>query len=804
MKIINKICAPSRWKQYLLTGLLINGLLSFLVQAMIFFIGKKGLSVGLSLGIDAGGMLIGLVFILLAFISYRKLFATEHTSRDMVFRWWNNGVMLLVCVVLLKLVPMLLWQYVGLLSPVAGMISAGIFVLLVSIITVRQLILFVVDLQVENEFAQKKFLFKKVLRKPVIILVTLAVCLWFTLGEGAVNFLFGIVALRFGNSFALQIIHRLLLAVVDALVIGGYLAYVNKVREVVYQEEMPVREAKLKLVPGILVCVVTLVLLVYAGANVINVLDVNKPERVDDYIVELMDAATKEIDYKRTDEAIRIYVQVEEYLAALGAYVEEDNAMVLQYMTTNIDDEFLWRLYYTLTGNPYFAREELLKSGKDTRLCHDILRSYADGEGEDEDEDSEFNLSRREKKALIKDCLWICLSEGAFVDSTIKFDEDSLRKKTVNDMNKDYRDTLIYNDLMAVLQASSANGRMDTQTVNKLLELANANPENMLYQLMAVMGGAQLLSDSAKHYGKVVECAKRLDAMLVEENRDVEDIVEEKLYLAQMMLNCENYTTALDFLDEVRLLGNTDVEDAILICYQKKNDNENTIKYVEELRGNGEDRAMLDYFMALAYLKSKNVDEALKNGVMLADKAVAAGEDREDVSALLYSLVEYMCISDSYRDYIDYYYRIKTYTEEQLAILAQSTLLFNYIQAMNAVYNSRDYALAISSLEAVEAELPGLSKTWYLKGTAYFDMREYDSAIECFNKCIAIDEDNITATYSLAALYDKKGEYEKAYMLCEQILAVLPEVNHDKDWYGIAYHANALYGALKKHVGGTK
>ena len=804
MKIINKICAPSRWKQYLLTGLLINGLLSFLVQAMIFFIRKKGLSAGLSLGIDAGGMLIGLVFILLAFISYRKLFATEHTSRDMVFRWWNNGVWLLVCIVLLKLVPMLLWQYVGLLNPLAGMISAGVFVLFVSIITVRQLILFVVDLQVENEFAQKKFLFKKVLRKPVIILVTLAVCLWFTLGEGAVNFLFGIITLRYGNSFALQIIHRLLLAVVDALVIGGYLAYANKVREVVYQEEMPVREAKLKLVPGILVCVVTLVLLVYAGANVINVLDVNKPERVDDYVAGLMDAATKEIDYKRTDEAIRIYAQVEECLAALGAYVEEDNGTVLQYMTTYSDDEFFWRLYYTMTGNAYFAREALLESGEDTRLCHDILRSYADGEDEDEDDDSEFNLSRREKKALIKDCLQICLSEGAFVDSTIKFDEDSLRKKTVNDMNKDYRDTLIYNDLMAVLQASSANGRMDAQTVNKLLELANANPENMLYQLMAVMGGAQLLSDSAQHYGKVVECAKRLDAMLVEENRDVEDIVEEKLYLAQMMLNCENYATALDFLDEVRLLGNTDVEDAILLCYQKQNDNENIIKYVEELRENGEDRAMLDYFIALAYLKSKNVDEALKNGVLLAEKVVAAGEDREDVNALLYSLVEYMCISDSYEGYIDYYYRIKEYTEEQLAILAQSTLLSNYIQAMNAVYNSRDYALAVSSLEAVEAELPGLSKTWYLKGTAYFDMREYDNAIECFNKCIAIDEDNITATYSLAALYDTKGEYEKAYMLCEQILAVLPEVNHDKDWYGIAYHANALYGALKKHVGGTK
>lgn len=837
MKLINKICAPARWKQFFLIGALAEGLLPFIVKAMVFYIKQRGLSLQTDFYIDCIGIFIGLVFAVLAFVSYRNQFTVETQAGKRILQWWFDALVLVLFVIALNILPMLAWQYLGNISPLVAMIGGCLLYVILGIICMRQMIILVFDLQAGDVFAKKNYLIRRAFKKPLSLLLTIAVCLWFVAGKKLVELAFLLVSLDRGSSFALQIAGMLTVILINTFVLIGYLSYVKAIRTSIYPEDMQIRNVSMKIPGKVFVIVATLALVIIVGVNKTNQMEQNQPERVDDYVTAIMDEARKEIDYKRTDEAIRIYAQVEEYMGALSAYAEEDRDTVFQYMTTYGDDEFFWRLYYTMTDNVYFAREALLQSEGNLSLCHDILRYYADEEtdGEDEKEskkeskkdkdkdeeeeveaateeaeetekpkDSDFTLTRREKKELIKDCLEMCLAEGAFVDSTVKFDTDSLRKKTINDMRKRYNDNLVYNDLLAVLQASAAKGSVDEETVYKLLDLADANPDNMFYQLMAVMSGAQYLPDNAKHYNRVVDCAIRLDTLLVEENRNVEVLVEEKLYLAQMMLNCKKYTTALDFLDEVRLLGNTDVEDAILMCYQKLNDNASILTYVEELRNQGGDRAILDYYMALASLKTKNVDDALKNGVMLAEKVAKAGEDRENVNALLFNFAEYLCISDKYQNYIDYYYRVNSYTEEQQAILDQSLLLSNYVAAMNGIYNSRNYETAITSLEAIESEYPGLSKTWYLKGTAYFDKRDYDNAIDCFNKCVAIDEDNLTAVYSLAALYDTKGEYEKAFKLCEQLVAALPVVNHDQDWYGIAYHANAMYQKLKNHVGGTK
>ena len=63
-------------------------------------------------------------------------------------------------------------------------------------------------------------------------------------------------------------------------------------------------------------------------------------------IEELMDYAKTEAEFQRTAEALRIYVKVEEYLEAMGAFADEDKEALAKAASENKGDDFYWRLYY--------------------------------------------------------------------------------------------------------------------------------------------------------------------------------------------------------------------------------------------------------------------------------------------------------------------------------------------------------------------------------------------------------------------------------------------------------------------------
>lgn len=798
MKILDKVCSFERWKPYLALGMLINGLFSFLLQAIVFVVGKKGISIWVSIGLDILGFLVGVLFFLLAFFSYRKQLSEEKSIKEFYMAWWKDIVIFLLCLAGMEYVPASLYAYVGLLSPIIAFGIAIIVIVLFAVLEIRATIGLVVDLQVENEFIEKKELYKKTKKCSRLILFTLGLLLWFTCAEAILDYLFLVLAEKVGHNFNLLLANEFLFAAGSALIIVSYWKYMDSVRSLLYEDGMVVREDVISKRKSLFIYITTAVLGIYACVNVIYQTSGYRALDVEKYISELMDYAEEEAKFYRTAEAIRVYVRVEDYLEALEAFSDDNEEVLAKYVTQNPDDDFYWRLYYSYTEDMGMAKEALLESGVDARLCHDILRYYKEVQNQGE------VVLTEEEYELIEECLQIGLSRGEFIDTTLKFHEDSLRNKTINDMKEMYEQRLMYNDIFVVLQDSGMKGYVDSATAKQLIQLANENPDNKAYQLLAVMGASQYEKDKASHYKDVVVCAKRLDELLKQDTKDMSLLVEEKLYLAQMVMNCRDYKAALEILNDVRKYENTDVQDSVLFCYLELKQNEEVISYIEELKEGGADRAVLDYMSALSYLKLKNVDKALENGVLLAQKVALGGEDREKNNTLLYSFAEYLCIRDEYKGYIDYQYRVKSYNNEQLAILNQSELLKNYVDAMNAIYNSKDIEVALKTLDKIEKVEPDLSTTWFLRGTIYFDKGQYDEAIESFQKCISIDENNITATYCLAVLYDIKKDYEASARLCEQILNIMPTVNHEQDWYGITYHTNALNQALQKYLGGTR
>lgn len=794
MKITERMIKPDWWRAYLLLGLIADELLFYVLQAIVFVIRENSLPVWAVLCIDVVKYLIVILCCVLAGSCYRKGITEEKADKTRIFEWVIDGIYVYISRAAVKYLPMLISQYLALFSPFAAMIASIVAFLILLFVLMSQVWIAVLDLQVKQVFVKKGIILKIVWKCPEVFFSALAVFAAIFFGEILIDTIFLKMATVIGNSFAMQMLNKVCFGTLKACLLIWLVKRGETITEKVYAEEVPLRKTEIKKGRRAFVYIMVGIGVAYIGINTIYVFMDNPAENVGDSIEELMEAAKEETEFGNTDEAIRVYAKVETYLSALDYYANEDREALKKCLEQNAGDDFIWRLYYTMVNDVEMAKDVLIDSQNNTVICHDILQYYAGVETE---------LSEEEKE-LVDDCIWICVSNGVFQKSTVKFDEASLRTKRINDVKALYEDTLSYNDLMLVLLRSRERGSVDENTAYQLLELAEANPEDAAYQLMAVLGGSQYLYDGAKHYGRVVECAKRLDNLMSDQISSAEGMVEYKLQLAQMVMNCDDYETALTFLEDVRFAGSTEVEDNILICYAEMGKQENVLKYTQELRKAGQERALIDYFAGLASLKLDDVDGALENAVYLAEKVLAEEDKREENNALLYNLVEYLCIRDSFQGYIDYSYRVTSYTEEQQAVIQKCSLLKNYINAVDAVYNSRNYEVAITSLEAVEEICPNMSMPWFLKGTAYFDSRDYDNALESYKKCISLDEDNMGALYSMAVIYDIKGEYDKSVQLCEQILEVLPEVNHEKDWYGISYHTRALYERIQKYIGGTK
>ena len=113
-----------------------------------------------------------------------------------------------------------------------------------------------------------------------------------------------------------------------------------------------------------------------------------------------------------------------------------------------------------------------------------------------------------------------------------------------------------------------------------------------------------------------------------------------------------------------------------------------------------------------------------------------------------------------------------------------------------------DYEKAQTAVEKIDELCPNMSMTWLLRGNIYYDLGDFDKAIECYENCLQIDPNNLSAEYSMLTLYEVLQEYEKAYELCDRILEKTKHVKIEEDWYGIIYYTELLKEKLIPYIAG--
>ena len=77
----------------------------------------------------------------------------------------------------------------------------------------------------------------------------------------------------------------------------------------------------------------------------------------------------------------------------------------------------------------------------------------------------------------------------------------------------------------------------------------------------------------------------------------------------------------------------------------------------------------------------------------------------------------------------------------------------------------------MSSYQKATVSDPDNAEAWYLLGTAYEDVGEFDSAIDAYNEALIIDPANKDALHDLSLVYIATGNTKEARDLLPRLMA---------------------------------
>lgn len=174
------------------------------------------------------------------------------------------------------------------------------------------------------------------------------------------------------------------------------------------------------------------------------------------------------------------------------------------------------------------------------------------------------------------------------------------------------------------------------------------------------------------------------------------------------------------------------------------------------------------------------VEKNLKNKINLQietygkqyDKLIA--EEKENKTNLSESEIEFGKNLKELSDYIEQS-EIKREKDNQMTS-------GDYIRSGNRYYDKKDYQKALESYNrAIELDQNN-AIAYYNRGIVYGKQREYEKAIEDYSRAIDLDENCVNAYNNQGSAYGEQGEYDKA--VADYSRAIELDKNYKNAYYG--------------------
>ncbi|MBP7401268.1 MAG: hypothetical protein KBA30_01480 [Clostridia bacterium] len=355
----------------------------------------------------------------------------------------------------------------------------------------------------------------------------------------------------------------------------------------------------------------------------------------------------------------------------------------------------------------------------------------------------------------------------------------------------------------ALVARLGAEGGVNPAIVEEALALAEAYPDRIGFQYLAMSCGASYLIDGASHYVRTGEAAIRYHDLYMEQaGKDTpeEEILRTKQAVARALVSCGELRKCAD------LLSDNPYRDATLdtlraSCLFSLKQYDECLETSAALLEKDPDNPQTLYLAAICSLQTGQRTDSLRYAIRLAELTETA-ENPLETESLLYPYLLRCTISDSQGGYTTAFFG--SMTEEETALLQGNPFLNDYLTAAHLwSRNENDSRTqAVELLDGILKKHPDLSRALYMKGALLHELQKDDEAEETLKASLALDDEQPTAWYALATLYDRIQQYDAAYAACQKVLQYLPASDHAYDVFGVSIHARNLMGKLEPLVKG--
>ncbi len=408
-------------------------------------------------------------------------------------------------------------------------------------------------------------------------------------------------------------------------------------------------------------------------------------------------------------------------------------------------------------------------------------------------------------QARHRELLHQCIVQGMHLQTAIRPDAFASRQDDLHKTLDHLEVAVAQGQHFAWIARLGADGGITRSRVDELLRVAEAQPDHMALQYLAMSAGASFLYDGAHHYARTGAAAIRYHDLFMAQTdakTPQAEIVQTKQTIARALVSCKELQKCVELLQQGTLDDPT-LETLQATSLFALKEYASCLETCEQLLQKDDDLPQVLYLAANSSLLLEQREVSFQYADRLA-RIVQTADDPLEAEALLYPYLLRCTIADRSGRYESEVFT--SLRDEEIALLQQNAFLWDYLSAahlwarQDRPEGSRAEALVL--IEKILNQHPDLSRAWYIKGALLHESEQDQLAEAALKQSLALDDEQATAWYALATLYDRTGDYEAAYAACQNVLQLLPASDHDFDVFGVSIHAEQLMGGLATRIKG--
>ena len=504
------------------------------------------------------------------------------------------------------------------------------------------------------------------------------------------------------------------------------------------------------------------------------------PKRMTVLMNDAVDRGRKFAALDQVTEAVNEYKTARNYRDVLVAYLDENSNVIEAKYREMPEDDYVAGICYVGRDDFSQLESDYLLGNFDMNKAYILLDGYAKKE-ELSDEEKTY------RSAVTRECInnsWL-VDENRFIG--IKYvDTKNIEKRTAK-----LEESLYYVSVLENMQLAYEYGEPSYEVAKLAVEAANNNPEDLVYQLAAVLYYDQIdglengiCNAASRYYYLVKDVAEK-------ENDDESQLVAAKLATTACRFN-NNYDKAIEICEDCRQKITDDELNILTLQAYTGGGNVNFEKIAElaaEFLEDDPDNVVIRFYAAINSWNAGDLETSIKHTLKLSEDVVDASDDeKEKIFSSINEIVTRMTYSatSGSRYYYMYDHRVIELDENCQKLIDSNKLLKNYRAALVNIYTGGDMEEALAELDEVEKIVPNMSRIYLQKGNALYQLGRYDEALKQYQAYIDIVEYDIAVRKAMAECYMALGDNDSAIEKCKEII----DINNLQESYSALYEVD--------------